>query len=470
MMTLEETLQKLIHEQGKTVLDDSRRFNSLISDYLGTEFRNEKRLLQSAVEAGYARELDKSSDPDLTAQKLIRDFEAEYSITPDAARKTITTLAKALGIKISELPSPPLKPQSTSPPSSPPKPKPRPASKPLSAPRPSPQPSPPKPQPQPQPSPPPGDDTIQFGSTWESIEAGIKEAKARGWTGLANVQGTQDFKDKLLVVAARYDIEVQGVQHSSTIQPPPPKPYIKSRSGFPFDDSSFLWKASVRIWSYGSMACIIIGAFKSIFGSGGSMLSTGIFFFAALWVIPKIMKYFTPPMGIQFAVRAIAALIILNTLLFGTFSSGRRRGTPTQPVTVSVAEETIVEPPVETLVDRQGETIRNGISVRAVSENGGGRIYRVAYADDWTVISIIRTTGDHNQISLGEPGAANSFYVEDSVGGNKHPLRALRHFDDTDAGAGADLIFDAINTRSFNLIEGDDVSESAWHFLNVNVP
>jgi hypothetical protein len=425
-MDLEETLEKLIREQGKSVVDDSRRFASLISDYLGTEFRSEKRLLQSAVEAGYARELSRSSDPDLTVQKLIRDFEAEYSITADAARKTLLILARALGLKVSA----PAEDAGAAPAQEQPallRPKPK---APL-APEPKAAAAPPKPAPSLPSSPKP---------------ASLPPKPAPSLT----------LSPKPALPPPR----------PAPIPPSPPKTRAKSRSGFPFGDDSFLWKASVWVWGYGSAACIVIGIIKSLFGDGG-MFVTGVIFLAAFLIAPKIMHAFPPPLGVQFAVRVIAAFIIFNTLFFGTFSSGRSN-TSRQAASSAAVEETIPEPPVDALLDRQGETIRNGVSVSVPSTNGAGRIYRVAYTDDWTVISAIRTSGEHNQIVLGEPGASNSFYVEDN--GEKYPLRALRYFDDREAGAGVDLIFGAINTRNFNLIEGDDVSESAWHFLNVNVP
>jgi hypothetical protein len=221
------------------------------------------------------------------------------------------------------------------------------------------------------------------------------------------------------------------------------------------------------------MGCIIVGIIKSFFGSGGGMVLTGIFLFGGMLLAQKFFeKVWAPSLFVQFAIRAVAALIAVNTLLGGMFggpfSSGR--SWPAAPSSTAAVSTQRVEPPVEELTNRNGDTILNGIRVNAVCENGNGRIYRVAYAPDWTVVSIIRTGGGHNQISLGEPGSTDAFFVEDMESGKKFPLRALRHFDDTNSGAGADLIFDAIETRRFNMIEGDLNGDYGWHFIDVDVP
>jgi acid phosphatase family membrane protein YuiD len=54
----------------------------------------------------------------------------------------------------------------------------------------------------------PKDDAINFGSTWESVEAGLKEAKARGWTSLADINGSPEFKDKLYALSFEYNVEL----------------------------------------------------------------------------------------------------------------------------------------------------------------------------------------------------------------------------------------------------------------------
>jgi len=84
------------------------------------------------------------------------------------------------------------------------------------------------------------------------------------------------------------------------------------------------------------------------------------------------------------------------------------------------------------------------------------------------VISLIRTTSSHKAVNIAPPGEANSFYVKDTESGETLPLKETRPQDYEDA-SGVDLVFDPFTGRSFDLIEGSDTSESAWHFRNVTV-
>jgi len=105
--------------------------------------------------------------------------------------------------------------------------------------------------------------------------------------------------------------------------------------------------------------------------------------------------------------------------------------------------------------------------VNALTKNNAGKIFRVSYGDDYTVIGVTRTTGEHREITLAEPDNANAFYVEDIESKEKYPLLALRKFDEE--AAGVDLIFRRFDSRNFNLIEGADTSDTAWHFMNVKI-
>jgi hypothetical protein len=102
------------------------------------------------------------------------------------------------------------------------------------------------------------------------------------------------------------------------------------------------------------------------------------------------------------------------------------------------------------------------------SENGAAKIFRIDYAENETVISIIRTSGSHKAVSIAEQGKPNSFYVKDGVSGKTYPLRETRLQDYADA-AGVELVFDPFKTRAFDLIEGSDTSASAWHFRNIRI-
>ncbi|GHU93637.1 hypothetical protein FACS189479_05310 [Spirochaetia bacterium] len=160
----------------------------------------------------------------------------------------------------------------------------------------------------------------------------------------------------------------------------------------------------------------------------------------------------------------IIALVIITGLIFGISSIYKRSEVAVaKPVEISLTAEMITK-----LTDRNGPVIKGGVQVNFPCTNGAARIYRVAYTGDWMIISLIRTTGEHREINIAEPGQEKAFYVEDIQTKTRYPLRGYRKFDDQDSGAGIDLIFAAINTENFNVIEGND--KQGWHFMNVNTP
>jgi hypothetical protein len=112
--------------------------------------------------------------------------------------------------------------------------------------------------------------------------------------------------------------------------------------------------------------------------------------------------------------------------------------------------------------------VEQTFTVDVPSENGAAKIFEVHYGQEETVISLIRTTGSHKAVNIAPPGEANSFYVKDTVNGEILPLKETRP-QDYEAAAGVDLVFDPFASRSFDLIEGNDMSESAWHFRDVGV-
>jgi hypothetical protein len=102
------------------------------------------------------------------------------------------------------------------------------------------------------------------------------------------------------------------------------------------------------------------------------------------------------------------------------------------------------------------------------SENDAAKIFEVRYESGETVICLIRTTGSHRAVSIAPPGEPNSFYVKDAESEEIWPLKET-HPEDYEAAAGVELVFDPFKCRDFDLIEGNDTSESAWHFRNVKV-
>jgi hypothetical protein len=158
-------------------------------------------------------------------------------------------------------------------------------------------------------------------------------------------------------------------------------------------------------------------------------------------------------------------IIIIIVAVYAVFYAIVPRLTKRLGAEVSVPAGSI---PIEALLDRDGETIQSALPVNALTKSGAGKIFRVSYGDDYTVIGVMRTTGEHREITLAEPGNANAFYVEDIKSKEKYPLLALRKFDE--GGAGVDLIFRRFDSRNFNLIEGADTSNNAWHFMNVKIP
>jgi hypothetical protein len=104
------------------------------------------------------------------------------------------------------------------------------------------------------------------------------------------------------------------------------------------------------------------------------------------------------------------------------------------------------------------------------AENGAAKIFRIHYGEQETVISIIRTTSSHKEVSIAQPGQANSFYVKDTLTGETWPLKEVRPQDYEDA-AGVELVFDPFKSRIFDLVEGNDTSAGAWHFkIGVGAP
>jgi hypothetical protein len=103
------------------------------------------------------------------------------------------------------------------------------------------------------------------------------------------------------------------------------------------------------------------------------------------------------------------------------------------------------------------------ITLDVRSENGQAKIFEVRYGKDETVISIIRTTGSHKEVSIAKAGGENSFYVKDAESGKTYPLKEARLLDYEDA-AGVELVFDSFLSIRFALIEGNDTSGGAWHF------
>lgn len=117
---------------------------------------------------------------------------------------------------------------------------------------------------------------------------------------------------------------------------------------------------------------------------------------------------------------------------------------------------------------RKAQEAEETVTFEAACENGQAKIFQVFYGNTETVIKIIRTIGSHKAVSVAPPGKPNSFYIQDKQTASFRNLKEARPQDYPNA-AGIDLIFDRFDSRNFDLIEGTDTSESAWHFRNVQV-
>jgi hypothetical protein len=167
-----------------------------------------------------------------------------------------------------------------------------------------------------------------------------------------------------------------------------------------------------------------------------------------------------------------AAIVIVLYILYGIaiigpsihYIKGRSMGNP-----VSI----ILQNPFEAVRTRifgasstEAIFIEQTFPLDMKSENGAAKIFEVQYNKDETVIRLIRTTGSHRTVDISPPGEANSFYVKDAESEETWPLKETRPQDYEDA-SGVDLVFAPFADRSFDLIEGGDTSEGAWHFRNV---
>jgi tetratricopeptide (TPR) repeat protein/F0F1-type ATP synthase assembly protein I len=221
-----------------------------------------------------------------------------------------------------------------------------------------------------------------------------------------------------------------------------------------------------RLMGWGTDILGAIGEWGHIFAlaGGGIGLITGIIrgFYMAGYMSKGSMDQYLADSRVFITVLAL----LWGAIVVGCFVAGRfvnNANADAAPKTELTSEL------IERLCDRNGQVIKGGAAVNVQAKGQPARMYRVAYADDWTVISIERTNGSHKEIQLAESGSPAAYYVEDLESGRKFGIRGIRKFDDVKTGAGADLIFDAIGTRRFNMIEGNAGSDG-WHFYDVTVP
>jgi uncharacterized membrane protein YeaQ/YmgE (transglycosylase-associated protein family) len=208
----------------------------------------------------------------------------------------------------------------------------------------------------------------------------------------------------------------------------------------------------------------------ALFGSGGGIIGNWIYKFLPLSekkceierliAVPLVCLALLAGTVFRFGPDVLSGL---NRIAVGIQLEASRPKKEPEPPKLELTKEMIAE-----LCNRNGPVIKNGIAVNVYAKNAAVRIYRVAYAENWTVISITRTDNSAKVMNLYEPGESGAYYLE-TEDGKKYGIRGIRHFQDRVTGAGADLIFDAVGIRRFNMIEGDRVNDG-WHFYNVVVP
>ena len=103
-------LRAVIETYGTEILDDSRRTNALLMDYVPGQAR-ERKLIVSALEEGIGGDLLKargadSSDLKLCVNRCIRCLVDATWVTEEAAQFAVDSITYALGIKITESSAP----------------------------------------------------------------------------------------------------------------------------------------------------------------------------------------------------------------------------------------------------------------------------------------------------------------------------------------------------------------------------
>jgi TPR repeat protein len=200
----------------------------------------------------------------------------------------------------------------------------------------------------------------------------------------------------------------------------------------------------------------------------GWLHSLAIFFniswilYLALTILVWIMGFTRRPKLVLAVYSVLAFLFLILLIGFNVhYIKGRKTGNP-----VSIVLQNPIEAARKRFFGAGKDKTEEIFSLDLKSENGAAKIFKVYYGKEETVISLVRTTGSHKAVGIAGPGEANSFYVKDVESGETWPLKETRPQDYEEA-AGIDLVFDPFESRSFDLVEGNDTSNTAWHFRNV---
>jgi tetratricopeptide (TPR) repeat protein len=300
---------------------------------------------------------------------------------------------------------------------------------------------------------------IDLGRAYEFGDYGLKNLqKAREWYSKAAARGSGDAIkniERLDHDAEFHERWVKKRREAQALAEAEARPAIIKFLESPLFTSAFSVKVMVILVIGGGILNVLLGLYLGITTGSWLLCIAGaavdaLIYFCIIHIIPDEGWAYT-------AARLGALLLLLITYNVCMTIS------PPGPK----AEKTQV-PSVTELLDRGGTVIQSAIPLDAKSEDGKAKIFRISYAKDYTVIGIMRTTGEHREVGVTGPGTDNAFYIEDADSGKRWPLMALQKFDEE--AAGADLIFGPAASRHFSLIEGADKSETAWHFRNVVVP
>jgi TPR repeat protein len=276
------------------------------------------------------------------------------------------------------------------------------------------------------------------------------------WFEKAAAQGYADAQRMFTTVQGAISLGSDKVENYESVVP------IKASKGL----SGFAQKHQLL---YPLIIAFLVSYIATAFNIGW-LYSLAIFFNVS-WIITLVVIIISTVMRLIWPRHAAViwtVLLLLSLIpIIGLnvhYIKGRTRGNP-----VSI----ILQNPFEVLririfgADNAKEIfIEQTFPLDLKSENGAAKIFEVQYNKDETVICLIRTTGSHRAVNISPPGEANSFYVKDAESEEIWPLKETRPQDYEDA-SGVDLVFDPFTSRFFDLVEGNDTSEGAWHFRNV---
>ncbi|MDR3343025.1 MAG: formylglycine-generating enzyme family protein [Treponema sp.] len=92
-------VKRIITDYGTVILNNQAQCKAVLSDYAIGMYKKEIRLLILVLEAGCHRKIVESQDLGITKQILVRDLQADYYLTKDAAEDSIDLLILLLRAK-----------------------------------------------------------------------------------------------------------------------------------------------------------------------------------------------------------------------------------------------------------------------------------------------------------------------------------------------------------------------------------